>query len=68
LSGNYVTPLGENSEDESEYDSEEDFYDLSPDEDELLLEEGDSDFDEDEEEGSDEDELDDLQGRIQEIT
>ena len=47
------------SDSESEYDDDGDMYDLSPDEDELLLEE---------EEDSEEDELDDLDGRIEEIT
>ena len=47
---------------ESEFDEDDDeLYDLSPDEDELLLED---DYDEDDEE---EDELDDLDGRIEEI-
>jgi hypothetical protein len=58
LSGNYVTPM--NLDSESEYDDEdgEYEYDLSPDEEELLLDD----------EDSEEDELDDLNGRIEEIT
>jgi hypothetical protein len=48
---------------DSDYDDDEGgIYDLSPDEDELLLEDDDEDSD------SEEDELDDLEGRIQELT
>jgi len=64
LSGNYVTPIPVDSDDDSDLEDDEE-YDLSPDEDEL------DDLYEDESEISDlddEDELDDLEGRIEEIT
>jgi FK506-binding nuclear protein len=64
LSGNYVTPLNMESDSESEFDDEEGLYDLSPDEDELLLEDDDS--EEDELDDIDEDELNDLKNRIEE--
>lgn len=55
--------------DDSDYDDEDGIYDLSPDEDELLLEDDDEEEDDSEDEGdSEEDELDDLAGRIEEIT
>ena len=54
------------SDSDSEYDEEEGLYDLSPDEDELLLED-DDDSEEDELDDLDEDELNDLEGRIEEI-
>jgi len=53
------------SDSESEFDDEEGLYDLSPDEDELFLEDDDS--EEDELDDIDEDELNDLKGRIEEI-
>jgi hypothetical protein len=53
------------SDSDSDYD-DEGIYDLSPDEDELLLE--DDDEDSEDEEDSEEDELDDLAERIEEIT
>ena len=62
LSGNYVVPPGDDDDSEFDEDEDDELYDLSPDEDELMLEDDDS---EDEEE---EDELDDLEGRIEEIT
>lgn len=66
MSGNYVTPVNLDSDSDSEYSDDDGIYDLSPDEDELLLDDSDE---EDEDEGldSEEDELDDLGDRIQEI-
>lgn len=66
MSGNYVTPLNMESDSDSEYDEEGGLYDLSPDEDELLLED-DDDSEEDELDDLDEGELNDLEGRIEEI-
>jgi hypothetical protein len=54
------------SDSDSDYDDEDGIYDLSPDEDELILE--DDDEDSEDEEDSEEDELDDLAGRVEEIT
>jgi hypothetical protein len=67
LSGNYVTPVNLGSDSDSEYSDDDGIYDLSPDEDELLLDDSDEE-DEDEELDSEEDQLDDLGDRIQEIT
>lgn len=61
LSGNYVTPVNMDSDSDDDSD-DEGIYDLSPDEDELLLNDSDEELD------SEEDELDDLENRIQEIT
>src|SRR5579862_5466172 len=67
LSGNYVTPVNMDSDSDSDYSDDEGIYDLTPDEDELLLDDSDEE-DEDEDLDSEEDELDDLGDRIQEIT
>ncbi len=55
------------SDSDSDYSDDEGIYDLTPDEDELLLDDSDEE-DEDEDLDSEEDELDDLGDRIQEIT
>lgn len=59
--------MDSDSDSDSDYSDDEGIYDLSPDEDELLLDHSDEE-DEDEDLDSEEDELDDLGDRIQEIT